>query len=79
MSLYIALVSMIVVIAVATGVVACSRHRISKCTWDQLVARIQPVGAEGVYRGRWINLAPAKNQLRIEPEEMWNLLGGLEG
>jgi len=28
---------------------------------------------------RWIIWRLRRNQLRIEPEEMWNLLGGLEG
>ena len=79
MSLYIALVLMTVAIAVALVWSRVRAHRISKCTWDQLVARIQPVGSEGVTVVALDHLAPAKNQLRIEPEEMWNLLGGLEG
>lgn len=54
-------------------------HKLSRCTWDELLAQVQPVGADGVMTVALNHLMPTKDQLQLEPETMWNLLGGLEG
>lgn len=54
-------------------------HRVTSCTWEELVAKIQPLSSEGITAVALDYLAPTKNQLKLEPEEMWDLVGGLEG
>jgi hypothetical protein len=54
-------------------------NKLAKCTWDELLAQIQPVGPDGVMTVALNHLVPTKDQLQLEPETVWNLLGGLEG
>ncbi|GAC1356870.1 MAG: hypothetical protein NVSMB3_03350 [Acidobacteriaceae bacterium] len=54
-------------------------HRVTVCSWQELVAKIQPVQSEGVTRVALDHLVPTKNQLELEPADMWELVGGLDG
>jgi hypothetical protein len=54
-------------------------NRLSRCTWDELLAQVQPVKADGVLTVALNHLVPTKDQLQLEPEAMWDMLGGLEG
>ncbi len=47
--------------------------------WADLVARIRPLNPAHIERLAESYLNPSKDQLRIEPAEMWELLGGHEG
>lgn len=53
--------------------------KLASCTWDELLAQVQPVKADGVMTVALNHLVPTKDQMELEPETMWNLLGGLEG
>jgi hypothetical protein len=53
--------------------------KLARCTWDELLAQVQPVPADGVTAVALNHLVPTKDQLQLEPEAMWDLLGGLEG
>ncbi len=56
-----------------------SANRLSRCTWDELLAKLHPVQSDGVMMVALNHLAPSKDQLNLQPEVMWKLLGGLEG
>lgn len=54
-------------------------HRVTNCDWNELVAKIQTLPSDGVTRVALNHLVPTKNQLELEPADMWELVGGLEG
>ncbi len=54
-------------------------RRLARCTWDELVGKLHPVESAGVMTVALNHLVPQKDSLNLEPEEMWNLMGGLEG
>jgi hypothetical protein len=54
-------------------------QRVTRCTWDELVAKIEPIASKGITAVALDHLAPTKNQLELEPGEMWDLIGGLTG
>jgi len=56
-----------------------SANRLARCTWEELVAKLHHIESTGIVTVAMNHLAPAKDQLELQPEEMWNLLGGLEG
>lgn len=53
--------------------------RLSSLSWEELLARLEPVGNEGVTAVALEYLQPAKNQLGMEPSELWTQIGGEEG
>src|SRR5215475_11320375 len=55
-----------------------SRNLLSK-DWQTLVASIEPMHMRGLELVALDHLEPQKNQLRLEPEEIWGLVGGKEG
>ena len=48
-------------------------------SWGSILGRAECVDVEGIQRVAECYLNPNRNQLRIETDEMWRLLGGLEG
>jgi hypothetical protein len=56
-----------------------SAIRLARCTWDELLTKLHPIASHGVMTVALDHLAPSKDQLALQPETMWNLLGGLEG
>lgn len=54
-------------------------HRQRSTTWEELVSRMQPMHARGLEIVALDNLQPKANQLRLEPEHLWGLIGGMEG
>jgi len=56
-----------------------SANRLANCTWDELLAKLHPIESDGVVMVALNHLAPSKNQLDLQPEAMWKLVGGLEG
>lgn len=56
-----------------------SANRLARCSWDELLAQLHRIETEGITAVAMDHLAPAKCQLNLQPEDMWNLLGGLEG
>jgi hypothetical protein len=55
------------------------RRRLMSQNWESILARVEGVDLEGIRRVAECYLNPDGNQLRIETDEMWRLLGGLEG
>jgi hypothetical protein len=56
-----------------------SANRLARCSWEQLLAQLHRIETDGITAVAMDHLAPGKNQLTLQPEDMWNLLGGLEG
>ena len=48
-------------------------------SWADLVARLEPLHRKGLELVALDNLQPGQNQLRFDPAEMWDLVGGVEG
>lgn len=55
-----------------------SRKLLSK-DWQTLVTSIEPMHMRGLEMVALDHLEPKKNQLRLEPDEIWGLVGGKEG
>ena len=55
------------------------RRRLLKRDWSEVVASIEPINFAGVTAIAEMYLHPTKDQLRIEPPVMWDMLGGIEG
>ncbi|HVW78665.1 MAG TPA: hypothetical protein VHB45_13715 [Alloacidobacterium sp.] len=55
-----------------------SRKLLSK-DWQTLVTSIEPMHMRGLELVALDHLNPEKNQLRLEPDEIWGLVGGTEG
>ncbi|HEY6847092.1 MAG TPA: hypothetical protein VI320_12830 [Terracidiphilus sp.] len=56
-----------------------SMRRLVDADWDTLVARIQPVPFESLETVALDNLQPGPRQLQLDPDEIWKLVGGLDG
>ena len=53
--------------------------RLRSATWEDLVSRMQPMHTRGLEIVALDNLQPKANQLQLEPEHLWGLIGGTEG
>ncbi|WP_260735821.1 hypothetical protein [Tunturiibacter lichenicola] len=76
----------VVMLALVTTLLGCallhsyiSANRLARCSWEELVGKLHPLESAGIVTVAMNHLVPAKDQLELQPEEMWNLLGGLEG
>jgi hypothetical protein len=58
---------------------AIHRRQLMWQSWDTLLDRVERVDLNGIRAIADCYLQPDRDQLRIEPNEMWALLGGLEG
>ncbi|HVW75995.1 MAG TPA: hypothetical protein VHB45_00165 [Alloacidobacterium sp.] len=56
-----------------------SAHRLRSITWEDLVARMQPLSARGLELIALDNLQPKANQAQLEPDHLWGLVGGTSG
>ncbi len=56
-----------------------SASRLQSVTWDDLLSRMEPMHARGLEIVALDNLQPKANQLQLEPEHLWGLIGGTEG
>jgi hypothetical protein len=54
-------------------------YRMRSATWEDLLAKIQEVPRQGLEIVALDNLHPKVNQLQLEPPDMWQLLGGING
>ena len=68
----------IVVAAYQFGFLA-RRQKLITRSWDDIVAGIEHVNLEGIRDIADMFLNPTKDQLRLEPPVMWQMLGGLKG
>lgn len=53
--------------------------RLRSTTWEGLLSRMQPMHSRGLEIVALDNLQPKANQLQLEPEHLWGLVGGKEG
>jgi hypothetical protein len=74
-----ALVSLMVPLLVLQVRWAYRRRQILVGSWDTVLDRIKPVNLDGLRAIAECYLQPDKDQLSIEPGEMWVIVGGLQG
>lgn len=55
------------------------RQKLTTATWESTLSRVEEVNLAGLQEIANLYLQPDKNQLRIEPNEMWKILGGFRG
>ncbi len=55
------------------------RRSLSARSWEEMLATVQPIDLEGIRSIADCYLRPDGDQLRVEPDEMWRIVGGLEG
>lgn len=55
------------------------RRRLAARSWDEVLGRVEQVNFEGLRSIADCYLQPDKDQLRIEPDAIWEMAGGLEG
>ena len=55
------------------------RRRLLQQSWQTLLERIKPVNISGITMVAENFLLPSRAQLRLEPSEMWESVGGAEG
>jgi len=73
------LLSLLILVAVFQVRWFYRRRRLAQSTWESLLSRVQPMNVAGLQAIYECYLQPDHEQLRIEPEEMWWIVGGLEG
>ncbi len=79
MSYLAALLSLLLPIIVIQLKFVYRRRKLMASTWQGVLDRVQPVDIEGVRSIAECYLQPDKDQLRLEPNDMWEIVGGLEG
>ncbi len=52
---------------------------LSRMSWEDLLGRLKPVSVDGINAIALDYLQPGKGQTRIETDQLWELIGGLEG
>ena len=70
--------------AFAGTVAAClyatqNTSKFRSASWNDLVMQLQPLDARAIQVLANDHLHPMKGQLQIEPYEMWEMIGGVEG
>ena len=55
------------------------RRRTQRLNWDSLLSRVRPVNLRGVEEIAGNYLSPSLTQLCLQPSEMWERVGGIEG
>jgi hypothetical protein len=53
--------------------------KLSRLSWEDLVARLKPVPVDGISIIAVDYLQPTKGQIDIETNDLWAMVGGLEG
>ena len=53
--------------------------RLSRLSWNDLLAKLEPVCTSGISLIAIDYLQPTKGQIGLEPHELWALIGGSEG
>lgn len=53
--------------------------RLTRLSWDDLVAKLERVPVNGIATVAVDYLQPSKGQMRLEPDMLWALVGGSDG
>lgn len=61
------------------AVVQVRARKLRSTDWDSLVSSIQPIHFRGLEIVALDHLQPHGHQLQLEPDDMWQLVGGVEG
>ncbi len=69
----------ILFVGVAFAQTSRKASRLSRLSWEDLVASLEPVPAGGIATVARDYLQPRMNQLEIETDQLWDLIGGAEG
>lgn len=56
-----------------------SNRNLNGCEWEELLAKIEPISRQSVAAVAHDQLDPRANQITLEPPEMWDAVGGMEG
>ncbi len=69
------------VFGAGTGLLQTHRkaRSLSRLSWEDLLASLKPVSADGINAIALDYLQPGKGQTRIETDQLWEMIGGLEG
>jgi hypothetical protein len=54
-------------------------HKLRSANWETLASSIEPIHARGLEMVAMDHMQPQAGQLRLEPDEIWALVGGIEG
>ncbi|HEX3436638.1 MAG TPA: hypothetical protein VHT24_07705 [Pseudacidobacterium sp.] len=73
------LLAFVVLLAAGLVYMQISAQRLRSASWEDLIAKLQPMHARGLEMVALDNLQPKPNQLKLEPEHLWGLIGGTEG
>ncbi len=79
MTPFLILATVLVVLCLFQTQFVLSRRKLQSSTWDELLSKIQPVDFNQLQRVARAYLEPGKDQLQIQPAEMWQILGEQEG
>jgi hypothetical protein len=55
------------------------RRKLKAQSWPETLAKVEPIDLAALKNVASMFLEPAKDQLRCEPNVIWQMLGGLEG
>lgn len=55
------------------------QYKLRSAQWEDIVSRIQPMHEKGLAMVAQDHLNPQNRELRLEPDDIWQLLGGREG
>ena len=58
---------------------ALRKRRLFTQSWDSILSRVEPMDFPRMREIADLFLQPGKDQLRIEPNDMWKTVGGLQG
>jgi hypothetical protein len=79
MTLLIVLVSLLVGVGSYQLHFILTRRKLASLTWEDMLAKIEPIELESLQIVAECYLQPGKDQLRLEPNQMWDMVGGIEG
>lgn len=54
-------------------------NKLAGLSWEELIAKLEPVETEAVTTVAVEYLNPGKSQARLGPDEMWNMIGRADG
>ncbi len=69
------------VVGAGAGLLQAQRtaRSLSRLSWEDLLAKLKPVSVDGINAIALDYLQPGKGQTRIETDQLWTMIGGLEG
>lgn len=67
------------VLIIKTGISFFSAARYARMEWKDIVAKLQPINLQGLDIVARDFLEPTRDQLKLEPNEIWSLVGGWDG